>query len=290
VSITDLFDKIKPDDFGGLPIRAIRDPKLSALELRTLGAIGLFDRRSRTGRGAGQGCTVKREKLALLLGCHPTSLSTAIQNLASASYINVERGQDRRCIKSLTVNYCDEAPADSLSVEKSSRVPRPRKNPAKVFSDMGNQPAEIVCQSAGDSLPANSLSDGDVSGNSSLRDIPKVGKDSVETDSIDSAEAARFGARQIHEIPVSELLARIGRALKVAPDAYPTAEWQGIIAWLEGIHGSLDRDNSERGWADRLADEITAYLEARYASADLRPPTANVVDLADHRANSGVAR
>lgn len=72
--------------FAPLPPRAIGDPRLTGLHLRTLAAIALHDRMS-CGRKYGQGCWAGNKTLAKECGCHYSNLFTAITELAKFGYI-----------------------------------------------------------------------------------------------------------------------------------------------------------------------------------------------------------
>jgi DNA-binding MarR family transcriptional regulator len=79
--------------FAPIPARALRDQRLSGLQLRLLGAIALFDRMGRNG----QGCWARHELLAEIASCAYTSVSTELRRLHLAGYItNSRHPKDRR--------------------------------------------------------------------------------------------------------------------------------------------------------------------------------------------------
>jgi DNA-binding MarR family transcriptional regulator len=82
--------------FAPLPLRAVSDARLSALELRVLAQIAYHDRLSGP-RGQGRGCVASNVTLAEAVGCDYTRLSSAITSLVELGYIIRQQGQtDRR--------------------------------------------------------------------------------------------------------------------------------------------------------------------------------------------------
>lgn len=82
--------------FTTLPVAAIGDKRLSALDLRCLAVIALHDGMSLV-RGKGAGCYASHATLAKLLGTDITSFSRALSRLEQFGYVVRERQeQDRR--------------------------------------------------------------------------------------------------------------------------------------------------------------------------------------------------
>ncbi len=103
--------------FAAIPGRATGDTRLAAVHFRVLMAIAGFDRMSRNG----QGCWAGRDKLAELVKCNPTSLSTAIKNLVDWGYLSIERSEVDRRLKGYRVAY--DPAADALGIGGQKRSP-----------------------------------------------------------------------------------------------------------------------------------------------------------------------
>ncbi len=73
--------------FAAIPARAVGDPRLKGLHLKVLGAVALHDRLS-AARKNGQGCWAGNKRLAELIGCNYSNLSTALTELATWGYID----------------------------------------------------------------------------------------------------------------------------------------------------------------------------------------------------------
>lgn len=92
--------------FCGLPLRALRDRTLSALELRILGAICAHDRFNANG----QACWASNARIAEVAGCHLKSVPRAISSLTRKGYvrdIGTEPGERRGRNRFLTVIYTE---------------------------------------------------------------------------------------------------------------------------------------------------------------------------------------
>ncbi len=76
----------RKDFHAPLPMRALGDKRLSALDLRTLGQIAFHDRLSLS-RGEGRGCTASNQSLRERLGCDYSSLLKSISRLSAWGYI-----------------------------------------------------------------------------------------------------------------------------------------------------------------------------------------------------------
>lgn len=72
--------------FTTLPVRSLADDRLSAMDLRTLGAIALHDRRS-LARHGGAGCWASNPTLAGHLGCSERSLLRSVSRLLAWGYL-----------------------------------------------------------------------------------------------------------------------------------------------------------------------------------------------------------
>lgn len=96
--------------FAAIPGRANRDDRLSGLHFRVLGTIAGHDRMGRNG----QCCWAGRAKLASLVDCHPSRLSTAISDLIEWGYLDEERHKDDGRKKGYRVVY--EAAPDAAGI------------------------------------------------------------------------------------------------------------------------------------------------------------------------------
>ncbi|MGE6739660.1 helix-turn-helix domain-containing protein [Allorhizobium pseudoryzae] len=96
--------------FAAIPGRANRDDRLSGLHFRVLGTIAGHDRMGRNG----QCCWAGRNKLADLVGCHPSRLSTAISDLIEWGYLEEQRHESDGRKKGYRVVY--EAAADAAGI------------------------------------------------------------------------------------------------------------------------------------------------------------------------------
>lgn len=81
--------------FGAIPLRALADPKLSAADLRLLGAIAYHDRFG----GNGDGCRASPRRLAAMTGVRYDHIARQAARLAARGYIETTRaaaGDKRR--------------------------------------------------------------------------------------------------------------------------------------------------------------------------------------------------
>ena len=106
--------------FAPIPARALRDQRLSGLQLRLLGAIAMFDRMGRNG----QGCWAGNERLAEFAGCAYTSVSTELGRLREYGYVTTERHatNQRRLVHRVVYNAED---ARSFRARNSSANAEP---------------------------------------------------------------------------------------------------------------------------------------------------------------------
>lgn len=181
-------DKATRPLYSPLPLRAILDPRLTPIDLRTLLVIAAHDRLSDP-NGTGQGCWARQSDMARKVGCHYTNLSTAIKRLTDFGYIRHDRQDSDKRLKVYRVLYVKEE--DALFFDKVSAAGplQPIEDEApKVVCPDTNQGDEIVC-------PVDDESQTGSTGYPSQY-IPQNGViDSVETEEIDSAKAARLKSR-----------------------------------------------------------------------------------------------
>lgn len=188
----------KPREFTTLPVRAIADTRLSALEIRCLAVIALHDGMS-TVRGAGAGCYARSATLAALVDTDITRFSRAVSKLIKLDYLVKEPQQNDRRRFTLRVLYGDDNSwrDGQLSSDHADPeiVDEPVNHSGEMVDELVNVPTEIV--------------DRDESGNGSFPPvsgphyIPLNGEiDFVETSEINSVKTAQhaFGALRVDEI------------------------------------------------------------------------------------------
>jgi DNA-binding MarR family transcriptional regulator len=93
--------------FAPVPARAIGDARLTGLHMKVLAAIAAHDRISGP-RGNGQGCWAGNRRLAEMIGCNYSNLSTALTQLADWKYIDRRVNPMNRKRRILFVIYSDE--------------------------------------------------------------------------------------------------------------------------------------------------------------------------------------
>ena len=106
-------NKQKPR-FAPLPARALRDLRLGAMHLRTLGIIAAFDRMGKNGSG----CWTSQSKIAAIIGIDKTRLSHSLRDLRNYGYITSEMNPNKRWFRVHRVIYTD-ADYDCLGAGKS---------------------------------------------------------------------------------------------------------------------------------------------------------------------------
>lgn len=112
--------------FAAIPGRANRDDRLSGLHFRVLGTIAGHDRMGRNG----QCCWAGRNKLAELVGCNPSRLSTAISDLTEWGYLEEQRHAEDGRRKGYRVLY--EAKADAAGIGCAPKENKlPERNPSE---------------------------------------------------------------------------------------------------------------------------------------------------------------
>lgn len=90
--------------FGGVPVRACGDKRLTGLHLKVLVAIAAHYRFKANGQGSWAG----HPRLAALCGCHLKSLSRILRDLVEWGYIEVSTNPTNRKRRIYTVLYADE--------------------------------------------------------------------------------------------------------------------------------------------------------------------------------------
>ncbi len=257
----------KPKDFyAPIPARAIGDQRLKGLHHKVLSAIAVHDRRAGS-TGKGQGCWAGNKRLAEMIGCDYTRLSTAITDLATWGYIERTPHPLNKKQRVLHVIYTgDDARfvgADSLPVGKPSK-----SEPTNNSLPTGKGGAEIVCLDFQEAQKDQR--------DKYVEYIPQ--KRGIEI--IDSAEAAPpCGVGRAHALAENEegeqpdRLPSDGNRLGQIQTLIRQVRDQAQLTQTEfrelneaedecfEIIGRTD-DREHKGWAERLAVEVYAILEA----------------------------
>lgn len=111
--------------FVALPGRFLSDDDLTVLDLKVLGVIAAHDRMGRNG----QCCWAGQKKLATLVRCDPTRLSTSISKLVKKGYLIELRSEEDKRRKGFRVVYIAEEDAAAIgSKVKENRLPNGNLN------------------------------------------------------------------------------------------------------------------------------------------------------------------
>lgn len=140
--------------FAPMPLRAIGDVRLGALDLRVLGCIGFHDRMSGP-RKSGRGCYAGNEKLADEVGCHYTRLSVTITKLVELGYLKREQHPVNKRWRTYRLIY-NEADHSLPNGKVSAAVKRNASRPVTsrsvtpdadpIVCEPANDEAEMVCR------------------------------------------------------------------------------------------------------------------------------------------------
>lgn len=177
----------QPRQFTTLPVRAIADARLTALELRCLGVIALHDGMS-TVKGSGPGCYAKSMTLAALARTDITRFSRSVSRLIKLGYLLKEaQEQDRRRF-TLRIIYGDD---NSWRVGQLS----PEGETGEIVDELVNESPEMVDEAANYQAE---IVDRDDSGNGSFPPVSgphyislNEELDFVETKELNSVETAQ---------------------------------------------------------------------------------------------------
>ena len=226
--------------FSAVPLRAMGDKELSALDHLVLQCIAFHDRMSLV-RRTGQGCWASGKKMALEVGCDRSTLSSVISRLAKRGYITREK--HHFCKRTYVYRVVYEQ-GDSFSDEKTFA-----DTPDAGGLSSESQTAAIVSRD----LENISINQDDDDSNY----IPLSGKPySVKTGKTNSAETAQF---LVFKPPIGEPeannvahMAMLERSLK---RGYPIVDISGWRAWLFAV-ADKEADEAEVHQASRLLDDI----------------------------------
>lgn len=251
--------------FAALPLRAIGDTRLSALELRILGCVAFHDRMS-VARGKGQGAWASNETLARRVQCHYTNLSSAITKLAKLGYIQRDPHPLNKKLRVYRVIYdgeviglADPLPDDKvLSGGETVGNQSPTEGGGAIVGQTANLDAPIVCP--GSEISPQSQSDDAVEyiSLSDVRDSAEAGKDTHHKMRV--ADATRgLGRKVLHRDgePLHETLAKFERQWKADWTTYrgKLTEWRD---WLtdQAEFAAGEGDGVLSAWATRLSEAV----------------------------------
>ena len=230
----------KRDDattFAPVPARAVGDARLRGLHWKVLAAVALHDRLSGS-RKKGQGCWAGNKRLATLIGCNYSNLSTALTDLATWGYIERRTNPMNKTRRILFIVYDERDNAFMTANRDENHLPTGKQFAADDDDDDGEDSlptveddVEIVCPDFQTSHEYQSLGEGEY--------IPqKRGRDSVETGEGDSAEAGRDSVETASPYgDAKNLLGNEGRKEKSEPNLPDkTGQFLGKVqTWLKAL-------------------------------------------------------
>jgi DNA-binding MarR family transcriptional regulator len=223
--------------FAPLPMRAIGDAQLSALDVRVLACLAVHDRMSGV-TGKGQGAWASNEKLAGMIGCHYTRLSSSITRLARLGYLEREQHPLNKRLRVYRVLY--NSGWDTLPNVKESGSHTVCQKASQEVEDFAG-PSEISSSEQRDSC-ANIFR-----GNEERYFAEAREKHSIEM--------ARSPVRHPVKIEFSD---NVGAQLAAFERSLKTGEIEDCIAWYGWLFSLVDRtkDDRLRAWAARLTEDL----------------------------------
>ena len=177
--------------FAPVPPRAIGDSRLTGLELRVLACIALHDRLSGP-RQAGRGCIAGNARLAAMIGCDYSRLSTAITKLVKLGYVEREpdpqnrKGRIYRVVYNPTdvalvgtvcqpANHCGSADDEPSIVCQPANHCGSANDEPSIVCQPANQEHSLVCQTS-----EKQHSDQGDNGSNIFRETEKIEKTACE--------------------------------------------------------------------------------------------------------------
>ncbi|WP_374411955.1 MarR family transcriptional regulator [Novosphingobium colocasiae] len=184
----------KPREFTTLPVRAIGDTRLTALELRCLMVIALHDGMSLV-RGTGLGCYARTATLAQLARTDITNFSKAVSRLIKLEYVVREKQREDARRSTLRVLYGHDDSWQTGQQTGQEMLGELTNNPPEMVGEFTNQMPEIVGE--------GECENGRFPPRSAPQYIPLNGEiDFVRNEEINSVETARreiFAPREQQE-------------------------------------------------------------------------------------------
>lgn len=248
--------------FTTLPVAAIGDDRLHAVDLRVLAAIALHDGMSLV-RGTGGGCYAKHKTLAEEVGIDYARFSKSLRRLREFGYVQVEeQSHDRR--------------------RKTMRVPYPKDGSRPVAPELvassDNQLVDVVDNETGEIVVKR---ESENPANPGLSKPPiysvKQELDLAEAREIDSIEMAHRDDAGCNQEDVSRLvkatIGSVGHRVKgkelpssgiflrsLVPDSFRDLSVDAKLAHLERAFQRIDWNDSRLIQSD--SDLIRAWLES----------------------------
>ena len=238
---------VKGAAFAMVPFRAIGDPRLSGLHLKTLAAIAWHDRGS-SPRGKGQGCWAGNKKLATEIGCNYANLSTAITELGRWGYVTREDHPMNKKLRIYRVTY-DPLPTGKPSVHGET--------PANGLDTVPDPPQAqtIVCPQKWEGERSQELR--------AVEYIPLSGEETSLSEITNSPKghASREVARNGSGVDgnVGAQLAIIERRMKDA--SWEPGDAEAFIDELNKIALHVEFKDPTYGWLERLLQTCEAVAD-----------------------------
>jgi hypothetical protein len=252
--------------FACLPLRAIADPRLSALHFRVLACIAWHDRLSRKRKhGTGSGCVARHETLAQEVGCDYTRLSATITDLVHWGFLERDSNPLNRRLRTYHVLYTHEDRLRTGKPSTPSTVCEPGNNGATVCEPANNDPT-IVCQNDPQQFANRSSHVSENQDKSALNIFCEA--EDIKTRAHARAEEGRNCA-EAHRATggAGDLDAQLTEAEQAWQRARSTGNpinRDDVTRWRDRIsHICDERDSADpvTQRARRLADELQAYLD-----------------------------
>jgi len=215
----------KKQRYAPIPLRALCDPRLGWLHLRTLGIVAAFDRLGKNG----QGCWTSQNKIAEILGVGKTRLSHSLSDLRDWGYITSAVNPQKRWFRVHRVIYT-EADFDTLGTGKSVAPQRNCSEKSVAESD------PIGCPGAQHQLR------------------PPIEKDN-ETNNLQNVTIVPTITRTIED--AGKGLAKGQNCAEARSRSLPLAEAETYLTECEELAASPDRDTLkfEREAIQRIAED-----------------------------------
>lgn len=234
-----------------LPLRAIGDPRLAGLDLRTLACIAAHDHMSLK-LGKGQGCHASHETLAAKIGCNYINLGKSIRKLEELGYLDCSRQPGRGKFHTYRVPASLYDYEQSLSFHQPSADARAGASSRKV-GQTTNDPDEKVCQGVEENTAET---------DTSLEQYISLSDErySAEADEKYSSEEARFAARGL---PKTEFEDNVGAQLATLERELKAGTKIDCLAWYDRIETLIGYEDDEhlRGWAARLSEQVIEAMD-----------------------------
>lgn len=266
-----------PADFTTLPLGAMEDQRLSALDLRCLALIGWYDRRSLS-RGAGRGCYAGHSLMAARLGVDITSFSRTLSRLAKLGYIIRERQEEDRRRQTIRVVYqardtCQRGQVSVAEVD-SEILDRDANQSAKMLDGADKETGEILdgeFSKTRRNLPKTASQETLLK---SRRDAVKQGRDSLER--AQPLCAARRDDGLIEADCGNEGQAETDIAAKQIGPAQGLASQEGI--WAHLPHNLNDLPEAARLSQIERAMNKVGYILSPQDAADISRALVQYID------------